>query len=151
MKRSSILGLCVVLVSAASPTAVALYDCVVTGARDQTACCCPAGEAGGGDATLPCARPGEASPRAGMSAPPRPCCEVRYDPGAPASSQAPAVASPGSRTAKLFDHGFDGAASVTSIVSPSAALIALTARADDAFAVGPPGPALHLLACSFRC
>jgi len=149
MKRTSILGLCVVLVSAASPAAVAVYDCVVTGARDQPACCCPAGEPGGGD--LPCAREGDASPRAGMSAPPRPCCEVRYDPGAPASSPGPAVASAGSRTAKQLDHGYDGAGSVMPIASPSATRAALAARPDDAFAVGPPGPARHLLACSFRC
>lgn len=149
MKRASILGLCVVLVSAASPTAMALYDCVVTGARDQAACCCPAGEAGG-DPALPCARDGATPVAAGLSAPPRPCCEVRYDPAAPASSPGPAVASPGSRLAKLFDRGLDGAGSV-SIASPSAALAALAARPDDAFAIGPPGPELHLLACSLRC
>ena len=150
MQRFSILGLCMVLVSAVSPAAVALYDCAVTGARDQTACCCPAGEAGGGDSALPCARDGATPVSAGLSAPPKPCCTVRYDPGAPASSPGPAVTSPGSRTAKLFDHELDGAGSV-SIASPSAARAALAARPDAAFAIGPPGPELHLLACSLRC
>jgi hypothetical protein len=151
MKRSSILGLCLVLVSAASPAAATLYDCLVTGARYQTACCCPAGDAGSADPAQPCASSRRAEPRTGLSAPPRPCCEVRYDPGAPASSPGAAVASPASRTVKLFDHGDDGPGSVPSIASHSAALAALGARPDDLFAVGPPGPSLHVLACSFRC
>ena len=151
MKRSSILGLCLVLVSAASPAAATLYDCLVTGARYQTACCCPAGDAGVADSAIPCAGVGQTVPSTGVFAPPKPCCEVRYDPGAPASSPGAAVAGSTSRTAKVFDQGFDGAGSVTSIASPSAALDSLAARPDDAFAVGPPGPSPHVLACSFRC
>ena len=151
MKRTSILGLCLVLVSAASPAAATLYDCLVTGARYQTACCCPAGDAGVADSAMPCASVGQTVSSTGLFAPPKPCCEVRYDPGAPASSPGAAVAGPASRTVKLFDHGYDGPASVPSIASPSAALAALGARPDDVFAVGPPGPSPHVLACSFRC
>lgn len=144
MRRILILALAgALLVSAAAP-ASARYDCRVTGARNQPACCCK-----GPSSTAPSAGDRNACPSKIGSTDSCGCCDVTYDGDRPAAVAADRTGGPVQTVSASVDH----LPPSISVAMPSHHLGIHAAR------IWPPGEDLptpraidrHVLLCTFLC